>query len=230
MRAQLSRALALGLCLALGSAAWALPPRPGPRRGIDTPERDAPARRRGPEAAAGVSGTTPDPNESPLTIDLTRDVLPRDFWRRPRDACQQAGWTSVRARLLALENDSELMSLELWGDLEAYGPGARVLFQMRSQRGAYVTLWWLGPGGQLVVPIENVRIPGERNVSIDTGGVIVPPFGNEQWVAIATLEPIPLGCASEAMMLGAIARRLAGPHAIGRWQVRSEARPTKRPR
>ena len=90
-----------------------------------------------------------------------------------------------------------------------------------APRGAYVTLYWLGPDGYITVPLENVRVPGERNVTVDTGGIIVPPYGREQWVAIATLEPFPLGCSGEAAMLANIQRRLKVAHGIGRWEVRS---------
>lgn len=206
--------LALTVTALLAAPAHARPPRRLPEGPQHPQPKLLPDGRRAPEPSPPGPTLPLDVAETPLSIDV-----------RERDPeCHQQGWNAVRERLLALENDSDVMSLELWGDLEAYGPADRVLFALRSPRAVYVTLWWLGPEGHLVVPFANVRIPAERNISIDSGGVIVPPYGRELWVAIATLEPIPLGCASEPMMLGGIKQRLDRAHAIGRWEVRSTSR------
>jgi hypothetical protein len=140
------------------------------------------------------------------------------------EICHVQDVDALRRRLLGLHNTSEAMSLEVWGDEQSYGPFQKVLFQMRVPRAAYVTLYWLGPEGHVTVAIDNVHLPAERDVVIDSGGIIVPPFGREQWVAIATLEPFPLGCTSEARLLAGIESRLAAVHGVGRWEVRSGSR------
>ncbi|MFO0747658.1 MAG: hypothetical protein U1F43_18630 [Myxococcota bacterium] len=182
------------------------PVRPTPRRPADEGPDD---RRRAQEPSPPGPTLPLDEEEKPLRLMLLGD----------NSRCDTVGWARVRERLLALENRSSLMSLEVWGDREVYHPGDHVSFFMRSPRGAYVTLWWIGPEGHTVIAMENARIPAERNVLVDTGGVVVPPLGREQWVAIATLEPIPLGCRSEAAMLQNIERRLAIEHGVAHWDV-----------
>ncbi len=182
--------------------AVAAPPRPA----------EAPERKTGREPEPSPpSDRRLDVAEEPLLIDLREGVA----------GCQVRGFQRLRKRLLGLQNTSEYMSLEVWGDAQDYGPYQKVLFHLRVPRGAYVTLYWMGPEGYVTVPIENARIPPERDVTIDTGGIIVPPYGHEQWVAIATLEPIPLACTTEVAMLAAVERRLRSVHGIGRWEVRS---------
>lgn len=134
-------------------------------------------------------------------------------------ACKAQGWSAVRRRLMGVENTSLVTSLELWGDKEVYHVGDEVRFYMRAPRGLYVTLFWLGPEDTLVVVLDNVRIPAERNVTVETNGIIVPPLGTETWVALGTLEPVPIGCRSEAAMLKNVERRLAMEHGLGRWEV-----------
>jgi len=176
------------------------------------------------EAPERKSGREPEPSprradvaEEPLLIDLTKVT----------EGCVVQGYQRLRKRLLGLENVSQIMSLEVWGDIQDYGPYQSALFHLRVPRGSYVTLYWIGPDGSVTVPIENVRIPADRDVTLDPAGIIVPPYGNEQWVAIATLEPMPLGCVSEAVMLAALERRLKAVHGVGRWAVQSSELPTK---
>ncbi|MCB9729083.1 MAG: hypothetical protein H6744_06855 [Deltaproteobacteria bacterium] len=123
-------------------------------------------------------------------------------------------------RLLSLTNTSQALSLEIWGDLRAYHDRQKVIFYMRAPMRMYVTLFWIGPGGEIFVPFDSLAIPDNRNVSADPDAVIVPPLGHERWVAIATLEPVRLPCgAGEAEMLATVERAVALPHAIGRWEV-----------
>lgn len=200
--------LALHVVVALGLAA---PPRERPRPSAPAGSDDDAVlpRRRPPEPSPRGPSLPLDVEEQPLILDL----------RDRETVCKAQGWSAVRQRLLALENRSALMSLELWGDQEVYHVLDEVLFHMRAARGSYVTLWWLGPDDHLVVVLDNVRVPAERNVTVETGGVIVPPLGTERWVAIATLEPVPVGCRSEAAMLRGLERRLALEHGVGRWEV-----------
>ncbi len=129
---------------------------------------------------------------------------------------------ALRKRLLELRNRSQLMSLEVWGDTRMYRARQKVLFYFRSPMPSYVTLFWIGPKGAVVVPVVNEKIPAHRNVQMNSGGIIVPPFGLERWVAISTLEPIPLTCRTGTRGVRAtLDRMVALPHGVGRWQVRS---------
>jgi len=198
----------LVLVLLVSHASFAAPPRPP-----EAPERKTV---REPEPSP-ASTRPPDVEEEPLRIDLTPVT----------DGCSAKGYQQLRKRLLGLENASQYMSLEVWGDIQDYEPYQSVLFHLRVPRGSYVTLYWIGPDGYITVPIENARIPADRDVILDAGGIIVPPYGNEQWVAIATLEPMPLGCVSDAGMLAALERRVKAVHGVGRWAVQSSELPTK---
>lgn len=198
----------LVVMLLVSQVAHAAPPRPQEmpeRKTVREPEPSPPSTRR------------LDVAEEPLFVDLTQVT----------EGCSVRGYGRLRKRLLGLENASQYMSLEVWGDMQDYGPYQKVLFHLRVPRGSYVTLYWIGPEGYITVPIENARIPPERDVTLDTGGIIVPPYGNEQWVAIATLEPMPLGCLAEGVMLAALERRLKAVHGVGRWSVQSSELPAK---
>jgi hypothetical protein len=106
-------------------------------------------------------------------------------------------------RLLSLENATQALNIEIWGDLRDYNDRQKVLFYMRAPLRMYVTLFWIGPGGEIFVPFDNIAIPDNRNTMVDPDAVIVPPLGHERWVAIATLEPVRLPCgAAESVMLG----------------------------
>jgi hypothetical protein len=146
-----------------------------------------------------------------------------------------AGGCSIRRqprlveRLLGLENATQALNIEIWGDLRAYEDRQKVLFYMRAPLRMYVTLFWIGPGGEIFVPFDNIAIPANRNTMVDPDAVIVPPLGHERWVAIATLEPVRLPCgAAESVMLGVVDQAVALPHAIGRWEVWSGDEPPGR--
>ncbi len=126
-------------------------------------------------------------------------------------------------RLLSLRHTHPILSLEIWGDLRDYRDGQRVLFFARVPLRSYLTLFWIGPDGDVFVAFDNVPLPAHRDTMIDPDAVIVPPLGHERWVAIATLEPVPFTCGlSEAGLQGYLTRALALPHAIGRWEVFSK--------
>lgn len=216
-----SPALAVGLVLALGLTAAAAGP----------PGRDDPPRRRAPGQAAtrDLDGNrearprrtierAPPPSKAELA---QRETLDKRVVETP--GCHLRGMQRLRQRLLEMRNRTQLMSLEVWGDTRMYRPGQKVLFYFRSPRAALVTLFWIGPNGDIIVPLANQRIAAERNVQIDTGGIVVPPLGQERWVAVSALEPIAIPCGrGEAAMLGAIDRFERIPHGVGRWEVHSE--------
>ena len=114
------------------------------------------------------------------------------------------------------------MSLEVWGDSKKYIPGQRVYFFFRTPRSSFVTLFWLGPKADVVVPLRNVRIPPHRDVRIDSGGIIVPPLGREEWVAVNTLEPLHFSCLlGEQPVIRSLERLQRIPYGIGKWVVDS---------
>jgi hypothetical protein len=134
--------------------------------------------------------------------------------------CRVGFYPAVLRRLLGLRNQSQLVDLEAWGDAANYRPNQKVFFFFRSPRAAYVTLFWIGPHDDMVIPVQNVRIPGQRNVKLHTGGIVVPPLGRERWVAVNTLEPIPIPCqGTEKQVMATLDRIEKIPHGVGRWEV-----------
>jgi hypothetical protein len=206
-------ALALALGLALPAAAAAPPRRRAPGEAAPSdPDGNREVRpRRSIEEA-------PPPSQAELA---QRETLDRRVVATP--GCHLRGMARLRERLLKMRNRTQLMSLEVWGDTRQYRPGQKVLFYFRSPRAALVTLFWIGPNGDIIVPLANQRIAAERNVQIDTGGIVVPPLGQERWVAVSALERVAIPCGrDEAALLGAIDRFERIPHGVGRWEVHSE--------
>lgn len=137
--------------------------------------------------------------------------------------CAIEGQRAFVKALLSMDNPSDAMSLELWGDAHEYVPFQKVFYYLRVPRVAYVTVLWIGPDGDIFVPFQNLRIPANRDVSVDPDSIIVPPLGREQWVAVASLEPIGLPCfATETEHLSWLQRLRKLPHGVGRWEVRSK--------
>ncbi len=137
--------------------------------------------------------------------------------------CHLRGHTRTRRSLLAWRNTSQLMNLEVWGDTKRYRPGQKVFFFFRSPRDVYVTLFWIGPNGDIVIPLSNTRIEANRDVRIWTGGIVVPPLGRERWVAVSALETMPMRCnQGDSNWLATIKAFKAIPHGVGRWEVHSQ--------
>jgi hypothetical protein len=123
------------------------------------------------------------------------------------------------------------MSLEVWGDAEEYVPFDQVTYFIRVPRAAYVTLFWIGPRDDIFVSFENLRVPADRDVSVNPDAIVVPPLGRERWVALATLEPFDFPCrGDENDHLAWVERVLRVPHGVGRWEVMSRPTRTERPR
>ena len=145
--------------------------------------------------------------------------------------CAIEGHLKLVRRLLSLENQSPLMSLEVWGDAEEYVPFDQVTYFIRVPRAAYVTLFWIGPRDDIFVSFENLRVPADRDVSVNPDAIVVPPLGRERWVALATLEPFDFPCrGDENDHLAWVERVLRVPHGVGRWEVMSRPTRTERPR
>lgn len=210
-----------------GSTAFAAGPHPrrtdsggapdaGPRG-----ERDG--RRSGPDGVGPGRRAIEGGGSSVLTseqLTKTEEMMHME-WRA--GGCAIDGESVFVRDLLATQNDTDLMSLELWGDSHEYVPFQKVFYYMRVPRAAYVTLFWIGPRHDVFVPFQNVKVPADRDISIDSDSIIVPPLGREQWVAIATLQPVLIDCdVGQAAHLAYLARVKAIPHGVGRWEVRSK--------
>lgn len=207
--------------LCASSSTLAAPPRPGPPREPEASERRGPDRepdlrraRRDPEGGGGSVRTADELTREQSTLTL--------LWRE--GGCAIDGHARFVAALLAADNPSDAMSLEVWGDSHEYVPYQKVYYYMRVPRAAYVTLFWIGPKNDIFIPFQNLRIPADRDVSVDPESIIVPPLGREQWVAVASLEPLPFPCYGvEAAHLGWLERLRRLPHGVGRWEVRSKS-------
>lgn len=239
-RSRLLTTLALGLC-ALGALGWSSPAsagEPHPRRRAEAgePARDRDEGDRGPTSAdkAPASGV-PQPSGGRRSRrglegvagarsddELSRsDAMEKIEWRE--GGCAIEGHRGFVKALLATENKSDLMSLEVWGDAHEYVPYQRVYYYLRVPRPAYVTLFWIGPDGDVFVPFQNLKIPANRDVSVDPDSIVVPPLGREQWVALATLEAAPLPCFdSDKGQVAWLNRLKKLPLGVGRWEVRSK--------
>lgn len=190
-----------------------------PRRlRIDEPARDTEGRRPRRELEGGTKRVR-------TADELTRDerTLAVDW---TSGGCAIDGHDTFVQRLLELQNSSDFMSLEVWGDAEEYVPFDRVMYYLRVPRAAYVTLFWIGPKRDVFVSFENLRVPADRDVSVNPDAIVVPPLGREQWVALATLEPFDFPCrGAERDHLAWVGRVVRAPHGVGRWEVMS--RPTR---
>ena len=182
------------------------------RRGrIDHAERPAPARRK----AEASPAPTP---EQVIAREATHTILLHEA-----RGCAIRKEPKLVQRLLSLRHVDQVLSLELWGDLRAYANNQKVLFFARTPLSMYLTLFWIGPKGDIFVPFANVRIPAHQNTMIDPDAIIVPPLGHERWVAYATLEPVAFTCAAtEANHIATVDKAVSLPHAIGRWEVWSK--------
>jgi len=115
-----------------------------------------------------------------------------------------------------------MLTLEAWTETDRLEAGAIVPFRFRAARDSRVTLFWIGPSGDVLVAMTDLRIPGERNVQVETGAFIAPPLGRERWVAIASAGALAFPCeGSRARQMRWVADLSAIPHAATRWELRS---------
>ena len=201
-------------------------PAPGPRPATEPPER----RRQRAEDSRARRET--DPRRRRRQPETPRAPSPEEIARREKThqvsligqrGCQIAHEPRLVEQLLAARHDSQVLSLEVWGDLRNYGDGQKVLFYARTPFKMYLSLFWIGPQGDVFVPFHNLRLPAHRNTEIDADAVIVPPLGHERWVAFATLEPVTLACdGGEPSHIETVHTIQRLPHAVGRWEVWSK--------
>lgn len=199
---------------------------------------ESPRGRRGPEGASRAGERVPDEPrgrrapEGTVVRARSAEELTREQRTLAIDwtsgGCAIEGHPQFVRRLLALENQSALMSLEVWGDAEEYVPFDQVTYFIRVPRAAYVTLFWVGPRDDVFVSFENLRVPADRDVSVNPDAIVVPPLGRERWVALATLEPFDFPCrGDERDHLRWVERVVKVPHGVGRWEVMSVPTRTK---
>ena len=139
---------------------------------------------------------------------------------------------TFRRALLALQNPTERFNIELWGNERTYYVLDSIYYFLRSNRDAYVTMFWIGPEGSVFIPFTNLKIEANRNHKIDPKNIIVEPVGRERWRVIATPEPHRLPCrAGDAEFAAALKRiKTSGAWAAATWDVQSKVRRHRRKR
>lgn len=132
---------------------------------------------------------------------------------------------AFRAQVLALKNPNDRFNIEVWGNHQKYFVNDSILYFLRSNRTAYVTLFWVGPEGSVFVPFTNVKIEPNRDHKLDPGNIIVEPVGLERWRVFATRSPHVFPCKQGAGEFSRALEQLKRQHswAAGRWDVRSHA-------
>jgi hypothetical protein len=132
-----------------------------------------------------------------------------------------------KSQLLALKNpNSDNFYIEVWGNKRTYYTLNEVFYFLRSNKDAYVTMFWIGPEGSVFIPFTNFKVEAHRDHKLDPQNIIVEPVGLEQWRVIATREPHRLPCrvSDEDWVRAIDAIKASGPWAAGRWDVRSKVR------
>jgi hypothetical protein len=126
--------------------------------------------------------------------------------------------------------DSSKFYLELWGNRQVFYVYDSIYYFLRSNRDAYVTMFWIGPEGSVFIPFSNVKIESERDHKLDPSNIIVEPVGLERWRAIATPTPHHLPCRATDVEFVAALKKLQSKHrwAAARWDVRSKVYRKKR--
>lgn len=190
--------------------------------------------RRGDEADTsrrrGIEGDPldrrPIEDDCPLTqedIQRKQTTKVMNITSPPRCGAERA--PRFKKLLLDLTNpDSTKFYLEMWGDRQIYFVYDPIYYYLRSNRTAYVTMFWIGPEGSVFIPFTNIRVEADRDHKLDPSNIIVEPVGLERWRAIATTEPHHLPCtASDEGFVSAIKGLQAkGPWAGARWDVMSK--------
>ena len=144
--------------------------------------------------------------------------------------CGSKTASAFRDRLLKMTNPSERFTVELWGNQRVYRVHDSIHYLLRSNRTAYVTLFWIGPRGTLFIPFSNLHVEANRDHRINPRNIIVPPVGKEKWRAIATLEPHALPCRGNSAAFNRAMNRIKrrGPYAVAQWDVLSKLKKGRR--
>ena len=200
----------------------ALAPAAGSRTASAQDRRREPegATRRGEEgqdARHGRRGVDVPPQAETLQNDKLREVVVTTPMQ-----CGSHDLGQLRAALLSLESPPSDFYLELWSDKQRYHLLDPVYYYVRSNRKAYVTLFWIGPDKGVFMPFMNIEIEPDRDHRLDPSNIIVEPVGREVWRAVATEEPQRFPClGAEGDYLSELARVRTLPFAAARWEVTS---------
>ena len=145
--------------------------------------------------------------------------------------CGARNASSFRSLLLGLKNpSSEDFYIEVWGNERVFYEYDPVYYFLRSNRDAYVTMFWIGPEGSVFVPFMNFKVEADRDHKLDPSNIIVQPVGFERWRVIATEQPHSLPCrTTDAGWVSAIrAIQSSVRWAAGHWDVQSKVRKRRR--
>ena len=168
--------------------------------------------RRGPEGSAQLSAEELRAKQQPRVINL---ISP------PRCGLQTGG--TFRRALEGLQSSNDRFNVEIWGNKSTFFVLDSIFYFLRSNRAAYVTMFWIGPRGSVFIPFSNLKIEADRDHKIDPRNIIVEPVGLERWRVVATLEPHAFPCRGSASdFVAALDRVRGGLWAAGRWDVWSK--------
>ena len=147
-------------------------------------------------------------------------------------SCGSRNAPEFRERLLKLKNPNDAFNVEVWGNQRVYYVNDSIEYYIRSNRTAYVSLFWIGPEGSVFIPFGNLRVEANRDHRINPRNIIVEPVGLERWRVIATLEPHFFPCRGGSSGFNTAHHQLQdeGLWAIGRWDVLSKVVRKKRRR
>jgi len=145
-------------------------------------------------------------------------------------SCGSRNADRFREELLALQNPNDSFNVEVWGNERVFYVNDRIEYFIRSNRTAYVSLFWVGPEGSVFIPFGNLHVEANRDHRINPRNIIVEPVGLERWRVLATLEPHHFPCrGGSGAFSQALARlRSGGPWAIGQWDVLSKVKRRKK--
>lgn len=131
-----------------------------------------------------------------------------------------------KKKLLNMASPGDQFYVEIWGNKRTFHVLDNIFYFLRSNRRAYVTMFWIGPEGSVFIPFSNLQIEADRDHKVDPRNIIVEPVGLERWRVFATTTPHAFPCrGSEGEFLSALQRlKDAGPWAAGRWDVMSKVR------
>jgi len=212
----------LALVLVLSFAATAQADRSPVRRGSD---EGGTARRQGLDGdrsgRRAIEGDSAVSEEQVRQQQTTRQI---NLITPPRCGTQRPG--PFRRALVDMESPVQEFNIEVWGNEQVYYVLDEIHYFLRSNRDAYVTLFWIGPRGSVFVPFSNLRVEAHRNHKIDPRNIIVEPVGHERWRVIATPQPHTLPCRGSGLEFLQALRRIQSQAswAAGSWDVESRVR------
>ena len=163
--------------------------------------------------------------EEQLRKEKTRQI---NLITPPRCAARNA--PRFRKALLTIPNPDDRFNVEVWGNRRVFYVHDSIHYFLRSNRDAYVTMFWVGPEGSVFIPFSNLKVEAQRNHKVDPRNIIVEPVGLERWRVIATPTPHALPCrGTDAQFMAALnAIKAGGAWAAGRWDVWSKVRKRRR--